>query len=119
MNREEREKLISETEGHVRQLKEMMHDLNYETVSSERTLSFVQEDNTGNLDDRVAKDLNTIDDLLKNVSSKLKLKDLLGILVIDLSFFPPTTPASFQKKLLILDFLTSLRNQKIMMRQTL
>lgn len=98
MNREEREKLISETEGHVRQLKEMMNDLNYETVSSERTLSFIEEDNTGNLDDRVAKDLNTIDDLLKNVSSKLKLKDLLGILVIDLSFFPPTTPASFPKK---------------------
>jgi hypothetical protein len=119
MNREEREKLISETEGHVRQLKEMMHDLNYETESSERTLSFIQEDNTGNLDDRVAKDLNTIDDLLKNVSSKLKLKDLLGILVIDFSFFPPTTPASFQKILLIHHFLKSLRNQKIMMIQTI
>ena len=87
ISEDERKKLMMETVGHVRQLKEKLNDLRCDTPSSERTLSLILEDNSGMLDEKVERDLARIDNLLGDVASKLKLRDLLGRKVPNRYFF--------------------------------
>lgn len=74
---EEKNSLIFETFGHVRQLKERISDLKCETESSEHTLSLIIDDNSGIIDKKVAKDLDAIDNLLHDVTLKLRIKDVI------------------------------------------
>ena len=70
-------RFILEAVKHLNELKGKIDDLNCDTEPSEKTLSLVMDDDSITLDNNVENNLKEIDDLLENVTSKLKLKDLL------------------------------------------
>ena len=70
-------KFILEAVKHLNELKEKIDDLNCDTDESVKTLSLVMDEDSLELDNNVETNLKKIDDLLENVTGKLKLRDLL------------------------------------------